>query len=323
MNILSLVLKGATLGICSLVPGFSVGTMAIILGVYQKTIVSLSYLIYSPFKGNRRGELKFLSLLGIGFFISIIGVSGILSEVIQSYSLYGLLIYSLVLGLLVAPCPNFFREAKLFNKNRYLVIKIVLILFFAIMVPCLVHLSSFNHCGLLCAGLNEKKAFIFQLLEWFSLGVIASFFSILPGLSGALVLLIFGKYVIVLKWLGSTTNIKDVLIHEGRIFKFSDLWETLTGLHFILGCAFGALLTIYTLKYFFSHKKDILSSLVLGLMLASLILFIEQYKKYWVLFLDLNESNLSLLAEISLAFLFMCLGLILYAILKKCKVPTE
>ena len=322
MDLLFVILKGAALGLSSLVPGFSVGTMAIILGIYQKTIVSVSQVLRSPFKGNKK-EWGFLLSLGFGTFLTVISLSDTLGAMIQSYSLYGLLIYSFVLGMLVAPCPYFFKNAKILKVDKYLSVKIVLILFFSIIIPLLINMQSdCIHCGVF-QGRAEEGYLGMRLLEWLVVGVLSGVFSILPGLSGALVLLIFGKYIAVLQWLGSIRDIKGVLSHDGRIFQFSDVAEMLIGAHFILGLAVGAILTIIALKCFFSHnkRKDILYSLILGLMIASIILFLEQYEEYLSIFF--GEDFTFLNVETVIMFLFICLGVGTYATLKRVKVPTQ
>ena len=80
MNNLLLVLKGFFIGIANVIPGVSGGTIALILGIYEKLVDSISNL----FKDLKRNIL-FLLPIGIGIILSII----VFSRVIEySYSTF-------------------------------------------------------------------------------------------------------------------------------------------------------------------------------------------------------------------------------------------
>lgn len=59
--------KGIALGIAMLIPGVSGGTLAIILGIYDKLIHSVST-IFKKFKEN----IVFLGILGLGLAVSLL-----------------------------------------------------------------------------------------------------------------------------------------------------------------------------------------------------------------------------------------------------------
>ena len=70
---LILALKGFVMGIANIIPGVSGGTLALILGIYERFISSISH-FFKNFKEN----VKFLLPVGIGIVIAIITMSVII-----------------------------------------------------------------------------------------------------------------------------------------------------------------------------------------------------------------------------------------------------
>ena len=90
------------------VPGVSGGTIAFILGFYDKFITSLDHL-FSGTKAERLDALKFLIKIGIGWGIgAILGVL-VLTSVFESH-IYA--VSSLFLGFIVFSIPLIVKEEK-------------------------------------------------------------------------------------------------------------------------------------------------------------------------------------------------------------------
>ena len=73
MKSLILFIKGFIMGIANIIPGVSGGTLAIILGIYEEFIGTLSHL-FKNFKKN----LKFIIPVALGMVASIASMSNLI-----------------------------------------------------------------------------------------------------------------------------------------------------------------------------------------------------------------------------------------------------
>ena len=101
-------INGICMALADSVPGVSGGTIAFILGFYDKFIGSINDLIYE--KGQKRKEaLLYLAKLGIGWITGMIGAVLVLSSAFESH-IY--LISSLFMGFILASIPLILKEEK-------------------------------------------------------------------------------------------------------------------------------------------------------------------------------------------------------------------
>ena len=72
---LSLFFKGMIMGVAELIPGVSGGTIALILGIYERLIRTISNINFIFFKGIFNGNLKnsWVQLISIFFFPYFLG----------------------------------------------------------------------------------------------------------------------------------------------------------------------------------------------------------------------------------------------------------
>ena len=97
MKSITLILKGVFMGIADLVPGVSGGTIALILGIYDEFIFSLSKLSFSSLKKlKNEGITVFWSEINGNFLLKLF--SGILIGVsFFTYSIVQIFVNSLIL----------------------------------------------------------------------------------------------------------------------------------------------------------------------------------------------------------------------------------
>lgn len=174
-------IKGIVIGIATLVPGVSGGTMAIILGVYDEMIHSLS----SFFKDIKKNTL-FLATIGLGGIIGIASFSKIIEYSLNNFKFP--MIY-LFLGIIIGGIPVLYKKADVDNKKKsdwlYFIVGAILILIMSIYSGTIVNLASST--GIL--------NFIFLTIA----GIIIAVALILPGISTSFMLLVLGLYDITLK----------------------------------------------------------------------------------------------------------------------------
>ena len=65
-------IRGALIGMAELVPGISGGTVALIVGIYERAVHNANDLISGRFK---KVEWSFLISVAIGMFIAVFGMS--------------------------------------------------------------------------------------------------------------------------------------------------------------------------------------------------------------------------------------------------------
>lgn len=182
MNYLLNFIRGFCMALADSVPGVSGGTIAFLLGFYDKFISSLDNLI-SGSKEERKEAIFFLIKIGIGWGIGFILAMLVLASVFESY-IYA--ISSMFLGFVLFSIPLVIREEKEVVKGKYIN------LIFTILGAALVILISiFNPAS----DVNVASLTVGSAVYIFIAGAIAITAMVLPGISGSTLLLIFGLYL--------------------------------------------------------------------------------------------------------------------------------
>ncbi|BFM51062.1 DUF368 domain-containing protein [Marinomonas sp. THO17] len=182
---LKIYLSGALMGAADVVPGVSGGTVAFILGVYDRLIAALSGVnknsVSMLFKGDFKGLWRhfdgtFLFTLGAGIVTSIFLIAGVITHLLAEYPIF---VWSFFFGLILVSAIFLLQQIKGF-AGRHLVALLVGIVIGAsvsLLVPTRMEASH---------------------LMVFLAGMIAICAMILPGISGSFLLLIMGLYGYVL-----------------------------------------------------------------------------------------------------------------------------
>ena len=282
---IKLFFKGIFMGIADAIPGVSGGTIALLLGIYEELIHTISSLNFEQILYLRKNGFKsFWSKINGGFLFSLllgIGVS-LISFVKISASLldkYPLFVWSFFLGLIIATVYVIYKLIEKLNFRN--------ILFVLISIMATLLLSSFSTVEINNIG----------LLYILFCGIIASSAMILPGISGSLILVILGVYTFLINAL----NNLDILII----------------IAFILGAIIGLLGFSRVLKYLFNNYRNITYSIMLGLVIGSIPKILKI-----TLFLIAEPWNKDLTAKINnidivISIILMLCGFSLILILDK------
>ncbi len=238
-------IHGFCMALADSVPGVSGGTVAFVLGFYDRFIASLDDLFRGT-KEKRIDALKYLFKLGLG-----VAVGGVLSILFLS-NLFESHIYemsSLFIGFILLAIPVVIKEEKDTLKGKY-----YNLIFFIIGALLVILITYLNRVGGL--SINLDKLNIGTILYVFLAAMIAISAMILPGISGSTILLIFGLYIPIV------TKIKDFL-H----FDFSTLPILLV---FGLGIIFGILFFTKLIRRCLDKRRSATIYMVLGMMIASI-----------------------------------------------------
>lgn len=231
-------LKGMAMGAADVVPGVSGGTIAFISGIYEELLTSISSVNMTTLKLLKKQGIKaawkavngnFLAALLIGIFISILSLAKLISWLLEFKPI---LVWSFFFGLVLASILYVAKQIKKWN---------VLTLFLLIAGAVLAY-----YITTLQPLISENSSPIFLFLA----GAIAICAMILPGISGAFILVLLGAYKPVLEAL-HTKNLKLIAILG-------------------FGAVVGLLTFSKVLKWLFHNYKNYTLAVLTGFILGSL-----------------------------------------------------
>lgn len=229
---------GILMGIADAIPGISGGTIALLLGIYEELIGSISNFNINLFRNLKKKGIKycwnkingnFLISLISGVLLSLVSFVKIFSILIEKYPLF---IWSFFLGLILATLFVINRNIKKWDIANF-----ILIFIFAFLT---ILLSIIN------PSISENINLFYILI----CGIIASSAMILPGISGSLILVILGVYTLIINALN---NLEYNII-----------------LVFLIGCLIGIINFSKIIKWLFHNFRDYTFSIMLGLVIGSI-----------------------------------------------------
>ena len=240
-------IRGLFMALADSVPGVSGGTIAFIMGFYDKFINSLDGLIYGDKKAKKE-SLVFLIKLGVGWICGMVMASLILASLFER-NIYE--ISSLFLGFIIFSIPLIIKEEKKELKGKYKNILFTIIGIILVIIITKLNPVSSKESIVDITHLNIGLIFYIIIA-----GMLAISAMVLPGISGSTLLLIFGLYISIL------TGIKETL-H----FNFSYLPALIV---FGIGVIIGILSIVKLIKKALKKYRSATIYLVVGLMLGSI-----------------------------------------------------
>lgn len=184
MNMLRNFLKGLIIGMGAIAPGVSGGAFAIMLGVYDKITDAIGN-FYIDFKE----KFLFLSTLGLGAVIGIVGFSQVLEFLFNDYEI--LTKYAFI-GLILGSMPSVFKEANKKGQKCVYFLPLVMTLGITLMFTLMDKVPA-------PMGSGETLTFVEGLIY----GGVIALGTIVPGISSSIILMYAGVYSAVLAAIGS------------------------------------------------------------------------------------------------------------------------
>lgn len=247
MNYIIQFIRGFCMALADSVPGVSGGTIAFLLGFYDKFINSLNSLMGKD-KEKRKQAILFLVKLGIGwvvgFILSVLVLANIFDAQIYKVS-------SLFLGFIIFAIPIVIKDEKLNLKNKY-----KNIIFTALGIAIVVVISILNPASDQGINVSAGSLNLGIIIYVFLVAMIAISAMVLPGISGSTLLLIFGLYIPIIS-----------AIKEFLHLNFSYLPILLV---FGLGIITGVVSTIKIIKMCLEKYRSQTIYLIIGLMVGSI-----------------------------------------------------
>jgi putative membrane protein len=236
-----LLFKGICMGSADVIPGVSGGTIALITGIYEDLIQALKSFDGTMVKkvltldltGALAGvHIRFLLCLFAGIGTAIISFARLMNYLLNHYPVYT---WSLFLGLIAASILVVGRQVAVWTAGAgiSLVAGTVVAAFIANLIP-----------------LSTPDALWFIFL----CGIIAICAMILPGISGAFILLILGKYEFITGTLKNPFAPQQLMIISV----------------FCLGCLIGLLSFARLLNHLLKNFRPVTLAFLTGLMVGSI-----------------------------------------------------
>ncbi len=244
-------IKGLAMGAADVVPGVSGGTIAFISGIYEELLETINKLDLGFFKAWKKEgfkpawnsyNLSFLLALFCGIAISILSLAKIIKWLLFNQPL---LLWAFFFGLVLASIIYIGKQITSWNIKTIIPLLIASVLSYFITIVEPIASPDSNLYLLFC-------------------GFIAIIAMILPGVSGAFILLLLGAY----------QTFIDILnqLRDG-IFKFDLdlLWNAIVKVLIIaVGAVLGLKLFSKALNWMFKNHKNTTLALLTGFMIGSL-----------------------------------------------------
>ncbi|NNJ88104.1 MAG: DUF368 domain-containing protein [Eudoraea sp.] len=234
---LIIALKGIAMGAADVVPGVSGGTIAFISGIYEELITSINQINFSLLKTLRTKGLaamwkqvngNFLASIFLGIGISVITLAQLISWLLVNQPV---LLWSFFFGLVIASIIFVAKAIEKWNLAAFIMLVLgAAIAYYITQLPPVENTESLPYL--------------------FLSGALAICAMILPGISGAFILVLLGSYKTVLD-----------AVHE------RDYAILLT---VFVGAIFGLLSFARLLKWMFQHYKNLTLALLTGFIIGSL-----------------------------------------------------
>lgn len=232
-----LALKGCAMGMADVVPGVSGGTIAFISGIYEELLDSIRSINATALKLLLKGRFaefwrhingNFLFSVLAGIAIAIFSLARLMTYLLTNHPIA---IWSFFFGLIVASA---LLVAKQIGRWRVQTV-----------AACLIGAAAAWWITVATPAETPDT-------RWFILlsGAIAICAMILPGISGAFILLLLGKYQFIMQAVGDL-NIPVIVI-------------------FVVGAVAGIISFSHLLSWLLKHWHDVTVAVLMGFMVGSL-----------------------------------------------------
>ncbi|HSI67423.1 MAG TPA: DUF368 domain-containing protein [Planococcus sp. (in: firmicutes)] len=227
--------RGVLMGISDLIPGVSGGTIAFILGIYDRLLAAIS----GFFSREWKKHLGFLVPLAMGIVITLLLFSRLIDFLLTNYFEATQFFF---MGLIIGVLPYIMKTAEV--KKNFTTRHIVILSVIGIALASTAFIQT-SDAIVPITVLSVPSFFLLFFSGW-----IASMAMLLPGVSGSFILLLIGVYSTAINAL-STLNI-PVILTIGA------------------GVMIGFIISSKLIRYLLIHYTYVTYAAIIGLILGSL-----------------------------------------------------
>ena len=237
--------KGILMGVVNVVP-VSSGTIALVLGVFERFINSIKSLNHKNFKYlfkgevtefGRRTDFRFFAIILTGIIVGMVFTAIFLKRVLKSYEVY---VWAFFIGLIIASVINVMKRIEKVSFKNVVILLIGLVISFFLSI----HLNP-----------ESNDSFLYM----FFCGIVGATGMVVPGISGSHLMLLMGNYELIV-----TQAIPALTKASTFMFGFRVL------LPFFLGSIVSIVSLSYLLSWLMKDFRNETLSALSGFMLGSL-----------------------------------------------------
>lgn len=225
--------RGFLMGVSDIVPGVSGGTIAVLLGIYDRLIGAINGLFSKDWKRH----LGFLIPLGIGAGLALFSLSHLMEWLLIVHPVPTFFAF---IGLIIGVLPFLFHESG--AKTHFRLIHYLLLLAGIIILVLLPEAQGSEEV------IAERNFGVYATL--FFAGFLASAAMILPGISGSFILLIMGVYLTVINGLKELDIMLILVVGSGILI--------------------GLITMSKVIHYFLTNYRTGTFALIIGLVIGSI-----------------------------------------------------
>jgi putative membrane protein len=260
---LSIYLKGVFMGAADAVPGVSGGTIALITGIYERLVGAIA--AFDPHvladlprvhdaeaRGRvaaalREMDVAFLAVLGAGIVTAVVGVTGVVASIEESSPA---VLFAFFFGLIAASAFVLWSEVRLDTLGEKGAAVVGLVVAF---------LLASESAG---AGIPHSPVVLFVV------GAVAICAMILPGVSGSLLLILFGQYIFMTNTLHAFIDEAIGVVQGGPVDPL--VGHAVAVVSFVAGAAVGILTFARVVEWALTNHREVTLTFLVALMVGAL-----------------------------------------------------
>ena len=283
---LSYFIKGMAIGIANAIPGVSGGTIAFVLGIYEKLTYSISTLPTALIKLKWKDIIESLKILIPTFLGAAVSIFLFLNIINYLFSNYPVPTKIFFVGLVLGSFPFITKTVEEYNFK----------VFFAFFLGAFI-MAIFVYFDINEPEINEAVgetvsssnfSFVYGIKLFFC-GIAAAIAMVIPGISGSLLLLILGEY-------------------ENISYFVSNMTSNLNNIYPLIFLGIGILIGIFLISKLITILIQKYRSMLFGFVLGILIV---SFLSLWP-----NITSLSI-PMLAATVLSMCLGFLVAIVMEK------
>ncbi|MDL2248325.1 DUF368 domain-containing protein [Tyzzerella sp. OttesenSCG-928-J15] len=249
-------IKGFLIGIAMVIPGLSGSIFAIVVGLYDGIIETVS-----NFQKNVKANIIFLLPIGIGCAIGILASTKAVLWLCESYRLQS---YMFFIGLVLGAFPLIFRKMFKIKFNP------VYLLFVILSFSAIVFTSNLG------AGTEKSYVAITHLsgagdfLTLMFAGVFSVSLMMIPGISGSVMLMVIGQYGTVYNAVGACLDFAGFILKGNFEAAGESFMTIILVLPFAIGALIGIIFIAKLLNFLLKKWESQVYYCVLGLVIGAI-----------------------------------------------------
>ena len=255
--------KGIFIGIALVVPGLSGSIIALVMGLYDDIINAVS-----DFRKDIKGNIKFLAPIGIGAVAGILASARAVLWLCQTYPLQAYLFFT---GLVLGAYPLIFRKMTKSKFKPSYIIAVALGFSFMFIISFIMDTGA-DSAYIAIDTLDSASDFGILL----AVGAVSMSFMMIPGVSGAVMLMVMGQYGTVYNAVGMSIDLIGYIL-RGNFEAAAEVFMTvMLVLPFGIGALIGIVFIAKILAFFLNRWESIVYYAVMGLVSGAVLLLIGE-----------------------------------------------